>query len=39
MQKQNTYIMNCGYERINYGAVLTAFALQKTLFDAFNIFY
>lgn len=37
MKNNNTYIMNCGYERTNYGAVLTAFALQKTLSDIFNI--
>ena len=37
MNKKNAYIINCGYERINYGAVITAFALQKILKDNFGI--
>ena len=34
---KNAYIINCGYERVNYGAVLTAFALQHTLKENFGI--
>lgn len=37
IQKDKTYIINCGYDRTNYGAVLTAFALQYTLKNLFNI--
>ncbi len=33
MEKKEIYIINCSYERVNYGAVLTAYALQRTLND------
>lgn len=37
MSKKKTYIINCGYDRTNYGAVLTAFALQYVLNREFGI--
>ncbi len=36
MSKDKIYIVNCGYDRTNYGAVLTAFALQYSLKNLFN---
>lgn len=36
MKKDNIYIFNCNWERINYGAVLTAYALQQVLFKITN---
>lgn len=33
MKKNNIYIFNCNWERINYGAVLTAYAIQKILLE------
>lgn len=37
MKKNNTTIINFSYERLNYGALLTAYAISKVLEKIFNL--